>query len=252
MIRKLTIATATAAALAGMIGVASAADLRPVYKAPPVVVPTYNWTGFYLGGHVGYGWGESTAAPTGIVGLIVDPFRSSNDGFIAGGTVGYNYQSGKLVFGLEGEWTWSNMDGSSSPLFLLGFPLPGTSVTGTYENNWHATAAFRVGAAFDTVLLYAKAGMAFANNDYNVNASVLGFNYNSSISETEIGWMVGVGVEWAIGGNWTAKLEANYMDFGQKNHAFSGIPVFGPVILPINADIESYIATVKLGANYRF
>lgn len=253
MIRKFTLTAATAATLIGMIGAASAADLRPVYKAPPPVMPTYNWTGFYLGGHVGYGWGDTTATPTGIVGLLVEPFKSSNDGFTAGGTVGYNYQSGGLVFGLEGEWTWSNMDGTANPNSFLAL-LPGTTLTGTYENNWHATAAFRIGAAFNTVLLYAKGGIAFANNDYSVNASlpIGGFTYASSISETEIGWMVGVGVEWAIAGNWTAKLEANYMDFGQTNHAFAAIPVLGPLALPVNADIESYIATVKLGVNYRF
>lgn len=234
---------------------AYAADLAPVYKAAPVVAPVYNWTGLYVGGHVGYGWGETNVAPTGIAGLIAEPFKTSTDSWFAGVTAGYNYQVQRLVIGVEGEWSWSDINGSSNTNFLLGLPIPGgASAGGSYSNNWIATAAMRLGVAFDTVLVYGKFGAAWANNDYALNASlpIIGFNYNSSVSETEAGWLIGGGVEWAFGGNWSAKVEAAYMDFGQKNRSFASIPVGGIVNLPINANIDSNIATVKFGINYRF
>jgi outer membrane immunogenic protein len=234
---------AIAGAMTLAITSASAADLqRPVYKATPVVA-AYNWSGFYLGGHIGYGWGDASATPTGIVGLLIGPFDGSHDGFLAGGTLGMNYQSGNIVLGLEGEWTWSNIDGSSTAMLVFGVP----GAVGTYSNNWIATVAGRVGVAFDTVLVYGKAGIAWANNDYAV--TTINFApYASTISETETGWLVGLGVEWAFAPNWTMKIEGNYMDFGRTNHAFA--PVGG--FLPINSDIDSHIGTVKLGVNYRF
>jgi outer membrane immunogenic protein len=233
---------------------AYAADMPVKYAAPAPVIPSYNWTGFYVGGHVGYGWGETGATPTGIVGLLADPFRTDNDGWFAGVTFGYNYQSGRIVLGYEGEWSWSDINGSANTNFLFGL-VPGASVSGTYQNNWIFTSATRLGVAFDTVLIYGKAGVAWANNDYSVNATlpIIGLNYNSTVSETEIGWLVGGGVEWAFAGNWTMKVEGTYMDFAQKNRSFAGIPLLGGVVtLPVNADIESYIAQVKFGVNYRF
>jgi outer membrane immunogenic protein len=248
---------------------AFAADIAPVYKAPPVVAPSYNWTGFYLGGHVGYGWGETAFAPTGIVGLIADPFTMDTDGWFGGLTVGYNYQIQRLVIGVEGEWSWSGIKGAQDTRFLLGLaPLipGGARAGGTFSNNWMATATTRVGVTFDNVLLYSKFGLAWANNDYNLNDSIpiiagipvvgaLG-RYNSTITETELGWIVGAGVEWGFGGGWSAKIEGTYASFGQKSRQFADIPL--PVIpgvglaLPINADIDSNIATVKFGVNYRF
>ncbi|MGD9923992.1 MAG: outer membrane beta-barrel protein [Pseudorhodoplanes sp.] len=232
---------------------AYAADMAVKYAAPAPVIPSYNWTGFYVGGHVGYGWGETGATPTGIVGLLVDPFTTDNDSWFAGVTFGYNYQAGRIVLGFEGEWSWSDISGSSNTNFLFGL-VPGATVTGTYQNNWMFTSATRLGVAFDTLLIYGKAGVAWANNDYSVSASipVIGFNYASTVSETEIGWLIGGGIEWAFAGNWTMKVEGTYADFGQKNRTFDGIPIAGLLTLPVNADIESHISTVKFGINYRF
>jgi len=232
---------------------AFAADMPVKYTAPAHPVPAYDWSGFYIGGHVGYGWGETGATPSGIAGLLVDPFRTDNDGWLGGVTFGFNYQSGRVVVGYEGEWWWADITGNADTNFLLGL-LPGATVAGSYQNNWMFTSAVRVGIAFDSVLLYGKAGLALANNDYSVTASVplIGFNYASSITETEVGWLVGAGIEWAVAGNWTMKVEGSYMDFGQKNRAFSGLPILGLISLPVNADIESHIAAVKFGVNYRF
>jgi outer membrane immunogenic protein len=230
-----------------------AADMPMKYAAPAAVVPSYNWTGFYVGGHVGYGWGETGATPTGITGLLVDPFRTDNDGWLGGVTFGFNYQTGRVVVGYEGEWSWSGIKGDADANLLFGL-IPGASATGGYQNNWVFTSAARLGVAFDALLIYGKAGFALADNEYNATVSVplLGLNYASTITETEVGWLVGAGIEWAFAGNWTMKVEGTYMDFGQKNRAFAGLPILGPIALPVNADIESHIAAVKFGVNYRF
>jgi outer membrane immunogenic protein len=251
-IYSLAFAAASFATIAG----AQAADIaRPVYKAAPVVAPSYDWTGFYVGGHVGYGWGETNYAPTGIVGLIADPFQVKSDSWFGGVTYGYNYQFQRIVVGFEGEWSWSDINGANNTRFLLGLPIPGGATAGgSYTNNWISTASTRIGVAWDNLLVYGKAGVAWANNDYNLNAGIpaAGFGYNSTISETETGWLVGGGIEWGFAQNWSAKVEASYMDFSQKNRAFASIPVAGLLSLPVNSDIDSHITTVKFGVNYRF
>ena len=236
----------TALLTAAVIGVsanaASAADMsRPVYKAAPMAAPGFNWTGFYLGAVGGYAWGEANANPTGALGAIpvVTAMRSKPDGWLAGGTIGYNYQQGNLVLGTEGEFYWSDLEGSASNALA--------TLTATYSNNWTGTLSTRLGVAFDTLLVYSKAGVAWANNDYNM-ALGAPVGFSSTISDTETGWLVGGGVEWAFARNWSAKIEGTYMDFGQKNKSFG---TFGGV-LPVNADIDAQISTVKFGVNYRF
>ncbi len=228
-----------------------AADL-PVYRAPAqVAAPAYNWSGFYVGGHLGFGWGREDLAPTGIVGLIVPPISVDHVGFIGGVTAGWNYQYGRVVLGVEGEATWSDMDGSSTHNFLFGL-IPNARVTSSISNRFVGTVAGRVGVAFDTLLYYGKFGLACADNEYSVRATVPGFQFASSISETEVGWMVGAGIEWGFYSNWSAKLEGNFMDFGQRNRSFAGIPIGGPIVLPVAADIDTRIANIKFGVNYRF
>ena len=222
-------------------GVANAADMRqPVYKAAPMVAPGFNWTGFYLGGVGGYAWGDSDANPTGPLAFIATTMRAEPDGWLAGGTIGYNFQQGNLVLGTEGEFYWSDLQGGQSSNVIV-------PATATYSNNWTGTLSTRLGVAFDTMLVYGKAGVAWANNDYHLTLGAPG-DYSSTVSDTETGWLVGGGVEWAFARNWSAKIEGTYMDFGQKNKSFA--PVVGGI--PINADIDAQISTVKFGVNYRF
>lgn len=226
-------------AISFSVGSATAADMaRPVYKAP-MVAPAFSWTGFYIGAVAGYGWGDADISPTGALAPL-GAFRTKPDGWLAGGTVGYNYQQGNLVLGTEGEFYWSNLEGSAS------FSGLGAAVTGTHSNNWTGTLSTRLGVAFDTILVYSKAGVAWANNDYTLNFAGLGGG-TLSTSETETGWLVGGGVEWAFARNWSAKIEGTYMDFGQRNYGFSALGG-----IPVSADIDAHVSTVKFGINYRF
>ena len=104
-------------------------------------------------------WGEAGTTPT-------FPFpgfpsaKAKPDGWLAGGTIGYNYQQGNLVLGTEGEFYWSDLEGSKTNNLV--------PYTASYSNNWTGTLSTRLGVAFDTLLVYSKAGVAWANNDYNL------------------------------------------------------------------------------------
>ena len=142
-----------------MVGLANAADLpRPVYtKAPPYQAPyAYNWTGFYIGINGGGGWGNSTWDSTG-------GFDTS--GGMVGGTVGYNWQMGTWVLGVEGDIDWADIKGTTATNCVGGGC--------TTQNNWLGTARGRVGYAFDRWLPYLTGGAAFGD----VQASHPGFEY---------------------------------------------------------------------------
>jgi outer membrane immunogenic protein len=218
--RRFTLALAAATVALGVTA-ASAADLgqRPVYKAQPAPVAIYNWSGFYIGGHAGYAWGreEITDNITGLV-AATDP-----SGFLAGAQVGYNWQVGQWVFGIEGDWSWTNADGSAA--------IPGAIVTS--EHNWYSTLTGRVGYAVDNTLWYVKGGAAWAETDF----SIAGIG----VSETRNGWTIGGGLEYGFTPNWSAKLEYNYLDFGKDS-----------IAAPIGVQADTQVHLFKAGLNYRF
>ena len=107
--RRFSLALAAVATIALGATAASAADLgqRPVYKAQPaLVVAAYNWSGFYIGGHLGYGWSK-----TDVHDLVTGASGSADpSGFLAGGQIGFNWQTGAFVFGIEGDGSWTNAE----------------------------------------------------------------------------------------------------------------------------------------------
>lgn len=217
-------------------GAASAADMgRPVYKAPPAPVATvYDWTGFYVGGHVGYGWAQKDWRDS--VGL----FNTSHhaDGFMGGGQAGFNYQVNQFVFGVEGDISWANLTGGSNVLGALG-AVPRTGIVNT-DVDWTATLTGRAGLAFDRWLVYGKGGVAWAHDRFSTNFYTPG---TVDFTDTRIGWTAGAGVEYAFAPQWSAKLEYNYMDFGRQSVSFA--PGFA-------TDIDQQIHALKFGVNYKF
>jgi outer membrane immunogenic protein len=187
-------------------GGAPAADLpsRPApapYRAPPVVPPpVFSWTGFYVGGNVGYGWASRTADVTFL--NVTTRLDSENlKGAVAGGQVGFNWQTGPLVLGVEADTQWSGQKAS--------FGLAG--VAATDRINTFATVRGRVGFAADRVLFYGTGGWARATWRTDLTVPGAG-SANYSISRN--GWAAGAGVEGAFAWNWTAKLEYLYLDSG--------------------------------------
>jgi outer membrane immunogenic protein len=222
--KRILLTSLSLVALAAAATQATAADLprqMPV-KAPAYMAPYYNWTGFYLGINGGYGFGNSnwSAAGTG---------NFNTNGGLIGGTAGYNWQIGQAVLGLEGDGDWSGISGSTTNSLC-----PGGCKT---SNDWLATVRGRVGYAADRWMPYATAGAAFGD----IKASIPGF---TAVDTTKVGWTVGAGVEFAISGPWTAKLEYLYVDLGNASCA-----VCGPSS-PDNVSLKENI--VRGGVNYRF
>ena len=180
-----------------------AAD-APVYrKASPPAAAVFSWQGLYIGLQAGYGWGNTDQFDDGGPG---PSFKW--DGGVVGGTLGYNWQAGALVLGLEGDLSWSGIKGS-----ITNPPGWGCGVSPTCHNEvkWFGTARGRVGYAMDRALIFATAGVAWGRlyADFTACAPV-----QFCIEETRSGWTAGGGLEWAFAPNWSAKVEYLYVDLG--------------------------------------
>ena len=235
----------------------SAADL-PVRAAPPVFapVPVFTWTGFYVGGNLGWGWRDDDnetvvlsgpGIPAGLVGTL--NFDNGNDGnFLGGGQIGYNYQIGSFVIGAEADIQGINTDDNDA-VFFPGPGMAGVFVPGEFEDSadWFGTVRLRAGVAFDRFLVYATGGLAY--------------------TEDNTGWTVGGGVEWALPVNWnlfggnsavTLGLEGLWVSIDQDDDNNGVIGTFTPaggapvnVSLPRGDDEQDFfVARAKL--NFKF
>jgi outer membrane immunogenic protein len=213
------LAVASQTALAADMPVRKPLPPQGVVKAPP---PIFNWSGFYVGVHGGYGWGSSS---------INDPaFGASYDtnGWLLGGLAGVNYQVGQTVFGVEADINWSNFEGSAA---CGAGGICSTSV------DWFGTLRGRLGYAADRFMPYVTGGLAFGD----VAASTA----FGSASDTRFGWTAGVGAEYAISQNMSWKTEYLYVDLGKFD---CGVACGG--VTPTDADFSTHI--VRTGLNVRF
>jgi outer membrane immunogenic protein len=220
---KLIGSGAAALALLATTLTVEAADIpRPVFKGPVrSVIAYYNWTGFYAGINAGYGWGTSN--------WDIPAVQNDPNGFIIGGTIGYNYQTGSFVWGLEGDIAWADVKGSVDC---------GLGLTCETANRWLGTARGRFGYAFDRFLPYVTGGAAFGEVRASINPGAI-----ASASDTRIGWTLGGGLEYAFLGNWTAKIEYLYVDLGSFDTGFTA-----PVVN--NVSFKEHV--VRGGLNYKF
>jgi outer membrane immunogenic protein len=241
------------ALLALVSGSAMAADLsRPPpepYKAPPMMVPVFTWTGFYIGGNLGGAWAHTDVTDT-LFGLNFSNGNSNNGVFIAGGQVGGNYQFGNFVVGLEGTFDWAAKNNSNT----TGITVPGGNIIQVTSNNtWVSTLAARFGVAFDRVLVYGKGGGAWiGNNGFTVTNVTTGVSFTGSNSNTTTGWVAGAGIEWAFATNWTLKAEYDFIGLSSRSFtipAGSAFP-FGPGDTFTTGSNNIQMATV--GVNFLF
>jgi outer membrane immunogenic protein len=237
---KLTAALAAILAL-GAAQTAVAADLpaRPVYKAPAALPMIYNWSGIYIGGHIGGGWNNVDAADTlGFLGGAA--FGVDSSGFLGGGQIGANWQWGSMVLGLQGDISATDLSGNTN---LAPFGLPDGNVG--YETSWVSTLTGRIGYAQNNWLAYFKGGAAWAHNKYSVIAPVTGLAFTGS--DTETGWTIGGGLEYGFAPNWSGFIEYDYIDLGSRD-----VTVFDPNLGPATESVKQNIQMVKAGINYRF
>jgi outer membrane immunogenic protein len=223
---KLFGAGIVAAAILASPFAAQAADLRtPSYKAPAYVSPAYaSWSGFYVGINGGYGFGKSNWSGGGATTGDFDV-----KGAMAGGTAGYNFQTGMWVWGLEGDLDWSGMKGSTTSVCA-----PSTCET---KNEWLGTARGRIGyAGWSNLLPYLTGGAAFGN--------IKGTLAGASVTKTNVGWTAGAGLEYAFLGAWSAKVEYLYTDLGKVT--CPAATCGGDIDVKFKANL------VRVGLNYRF
>jgi outer membrane immunogenic protein len=242
-------------ALAGAVAVlatstAFAADM-PSKAAPRVVAPAFSWTGLYLGANLGYGWARvnstNTIAGNGILGAGTSTGSGNLNGINGGGQIGFNYQTGMIVWGIEADFQGSDQKQSSTVSCGAG-----CSVTGEDRLRSFGTIRGRVGVtAWDRGLLYVTGGWAWMDANSRVNATSGGVTANLiDLSSSKGGWTVGGGAEWMFLPNWSTKLEYLYMRADNVTGT-AAIPAgLGGGTLTSSSRVENSV--VRVGVNYHF
>ncbi len=199
MARVVWLSGAAFALLSG--GTALAADLPAYEPAPAASVPSFTWTGPYIGAQIGYDWFSSDNKAAGV------SLNDKPDGFAVGGYAGFNYQlqNSPLVLGVEGDVNYSDA-GARRGANVLGGP-GGTRFRD--DVNWTGAVRGRIGYAFDRFLVYGAGGLALADREVKARGGA-----NGSDNTTAVGWTIGGGVEAALTDNVTARVEYRYSDFG--------------------------------------
>jgi len=243
---------------------ASAADLPVPAAAPPVAYhpPIYDWTGIYVGGHVGGGWMNDTVTtlattalqPTGTV-TKVAPM-----GVLGGAQAGFNVEFAPVVVGFEGTWTATSLTGSQQIASLIA--LNGQQSTDAMP--WLATATGRIGYAANDLLFYVKGGGAWARVEYTQTVTIGGGTLltQQTLTDNRTGFVVGGGFEYGMNENLSIKIEYDYLGFGAKNYTFNNLSgtsnIAGnppPHDIPVGAfpfSVKSQLQMLTAGVNYRF
>ncbi|MDP1868771.1 MAG: outer membrane beta-barrel protein [Bradyrhizobium sp.] len=229
-------------------GAANAADLRqaPIYKAAPAPAEI-SWTGFYLGANGGGGWGRGCWTFIGTVPAVglpapLDEGCNSPSGGIIGGQVGFNWQTGPMVFGLEAQGNWANLQGQNVSL-LPTPPFPASTNRTRVDGLGLFTG--RLGFAWGSTLLYAKGGAAVVHQEHDF--TLTGVVAPPVVAnETRWGGTIGGGVEHKFTQNWSGAVEYNYVGLGTSRLTFPSQPLAAIV------DISRDLHLVTLRINYSF
>lgn len=262
MKRFALIAMATTALSCAALQVASAADIpAPVYKAA-VVAPAFSWSGCYVGVNAGVGWNHSD------FGTNVDPGShfsvaanlalinaagtgtANKTGFVGGGQIGCNWQTGAIVYGVEGDF---NAFSATATLEQTAATTLGpVTMTNSMKTNWLATARARVGYAFDRSLIYVTGGVAFADLRYTETWSEPAFPAfgTSTVSKTKAGAVIGAGWEYAFTNNWSAKAEYLHVRFGSVSNDWLLTTATGTTNA-VHGSAKLSANIFRLGLNYK-
>lgn len=211
--------------------------MEPV--TPLAYVPAFSWTGVYVGGELG--WIRTNPAYTTGVTILGAPFvvssASSKQGLSYGALVGYNYQMGGLVLGVEGDfqgWTVGK--------------VRYTSITGdfiTAYSKWSGSVRGRIGYAADHALIYMTGGAAFASNDSSIPTTGISIDGDG----TRLGWTVGAGVDYAFSNNWFTGLEYRYSQYRSKSFVYP-TPILGIGSVGFRHEMNTNQLNARIG--YKF
>lgn len=245
-------------ALVAFAAPAAAADLaaRPYTKAPPMVAAVYDWSGFYIGANGGWGSSRKCWDLNNNGGTVIAPASAEGchdaTGGVAGGQIGYRWQSNAWVFGLEAQGDWADLKGSNTSVFF-GAPF----------NNNSKVQAFglftgQIGYAWNNALLYVKGGAAVTDDKYygSTTAVVLGLPAGTTFdrgSETRWGATVGVGLEYGFAPNWSAAIEYDHLFMGNQNVTMPSTGSFlAPGALSRIDNVRQDVDLVTVRINYRW
>ena len=243
--------------LLGSVGVANAADMAPVFKAPP---PAWNWAGSYLGVHVGAGWGETEFAGPFGGSIYGDNVRTP--AFFGGGQIGYNWQGPRSpwVFGVEADVSALDSTGTNTCLASSGFFV---SANCRVRPDMSATFTGRVGYATGPdgrTLIYLKGGVAAIRDNITIATNNVLPPQMTATTAWKWGGTAGAGIEQALTPAWSVKLEYDYLGFGRSSvptpASFLQTAPPDPNIYATtgvnSAGVTQHLHQVKLGVNYRF
>jgi outer membrane immunogenic protein len=212
--KKFLLGTVALMAL-GVATQAGAADLGARYpmKAPPMAAPIWNWTGFYVGVNGGYGWGRSK---WNLLPLNLNEGSHDTNGGTVGGQIGYNWQFGGWVVGVEAQGNWADFNGQNVSLVAPLF-------TNRTEIDAFGTFTGKVGYAWNNFMVYGKGGAAVQSIDYRYFNNVTGVT-GGTADQVRWGAVGGIGLEYAFTPNWSAGLEYNHMFMGRRDVTFAPAP----------------------------
>ena len=264
-------------ALAAMTLPAAAADLRPVTKAPPAALPpALNWSGFYVGVGLGGRWAENDWTTTCLQPVTFNPtctpassafplqFATANpttfdpSGFRVSGYLGYNWQIGTWVLGLEGDFAWADTEQTRRgiPGTFLAANLAALTDTATVNDKWDASIRGRVGfLVAPSALIYATGGITWLEKEVSATCTAPFFpvgwcvaNNFQTASKTLTGWTVGAGVEWMFLPNWILRAEYRYSEYDSTSFQFfANVPIDS-----FNFTVDAITHTAYAGIAYKF
>jgi len=227
----------------GIAAPASAADLAvkaPPPAPPPVVVPYYNWTGPYAGFNGGWGNARNCWDFLDVTGDVFNDNCRGASGGVAGGQVGYRWQTGSWVWGVEALADWANLSRSR-----VSFLDPDFTLRGKVDGIGLITG--QIGYAWDAALFYLRGGAAVTHNQFDIFTTLAGINLASDTT-SRWGGTLGVGFEYGFTPNWSVGVEYDHLWMGNQNNSFGVVVVPGFVSDRISENVD--MVTVRV--NYRF
>lgn len=263
---RITCSIAALCALSAVPAAAADLNLAPFYKAPPPAAAS-NWTGFYLGAHAGYGWGE--ASVSNIPGPAFTPGQAQwlidngsptlrPSGAMGGFQAGYNVQTGSVVWGVEADFSFSGVEASRTTPLLVPpalLALNDRSFAETDSLKWLATFRGRIGWATPHLMLYATGGLALGQREFSqfvlTDPTVNFNNLRNSVSTTKAGWTLGGGVEYALTRNWSVKGEYLYTDLGTISATTDSDTAPG-LGVTLTSSSHLRLHSARGGINYKF
>ena len=240
--KSFLLATVGLVALVGMAAPASAADMAVKARPPaPVVAPIYDWTGFYIGANGGWGQTRNCWDFVDVAGLVVADGCRERSGGLVGGQIGYRWQAGTWVFGLEAQGDWADLSNTRQSLL---FPALATRTT----TDGIGLFTGQIGYAWNAALLYVKGGAAVTKSSFSI-LTTLGDVELASASSTRWGGTVGVGFEYGFTPNWSFGVEYNHLWMGNSNNSFTTAAL--PAAF-LNNRVSQDVDMVTARINYRF